>query len=500
MQLGTLQETLAFNPISAEEKLNRGILGTLYGPIASVVQPTRNGRKYSEKLWDKVFTNPLVLEMIKNGGCPGELDHPADRLETSSDRIAIMMPDVPKKDKDGHLIAKFDIIDTPCGKIAYALARYGFKFGISSRGDGEIETDYDGNESVDPDSYDFKAFDLVLLPACADARLQLQESKRCGKTLNETLNLLLSKSTEEDKQLMLETLSKLDIDFKEDNVDIESVSSEEKVEEAVDDGLTAILDELQEQIKSNKTLTEDLKTVQEQLSVCNAKEADYEEELTALRNEVTGLNERLAEAKEQSDVVCTLTEELDSTKKLVARLRSKVASLSQQLVESKKENSKQLTESLSTKDSEVKKLEESFEAYKVDADKQKSELLEKLETLKKDSQIKTNEFNTKAKKFVGIIEHYKNEAKESKSRYVELKAMTLGIKPEVVKARLNEDYTFEDVDAACEGIQCYNVTASKLPFSNTTRVKVTESIEPIKGKNRYDDEVDDSLLRIAGLL
>ena len=31
------------------------------------------------------------------------------------------------------------------------------------------------------------------------------------------------------------------------------------------------------------------------------------------------------------------------------------------------------------------------------------------------------------------------------------------------------------------------------------KVKVTESKEPIKPKTRFDDEVDDSLLRLAGL-
>jgi hypothetical protein len=30
-------------------------------------------------------------------------------------------------------------------------------------------------------------------------------------------------------------------------------------------------------------------------------------------------------------------------------------------------------------------------------------------------------------------------------------------------------------------------------------MKFTESVEPIKPKGRFDDEVDDSLLRLAGL-
>ena len=103
---------LKFKELSPEEKQSRGILGRLYGPIASIVKATRNGRRYTESLWEKVFENPLTKEMFAQGGVPGELDHPVDREETCSEKIAIMMPEPPTKDKDGHLVGYFDIIDT----------------------------------------------------------------------------------------------------------------------------------------------------------------------------------------------------------------------------------------------------------------------------------------------------------------------------------------------------------------------------------------------------
>lgn len=43
-------ESLKFKRISPEEKEQRGILGRLWGPVASCVVPTRNGRRYSEQL------------------------------------------------------------------------------------------------------------------------------------------------------------------------------------------------------------------------------------------------------------------------------------------------------------------------------------------------------------------------------------------------------------------------------------------------------------------
>ena len=90
-------DKLVFADLSEEEKKKRGILGRLYGPCADVIQPTRNGRKYSDKLWEKVFQQPLVEEMFNVGGIPGEIDHPSDRSETDSTRIAIMLHEKPKR-------------------------------------------------------------------------------------------------------------------------------------------------------------------------------------------------------------------------------------------------------------------------------------------------------------------------------------------------------------------------------------------------------------------
>ena len=66
------------------------------------------------------------------------------------------MPEKPKKDKDGKLVAYLDILDTPNGRIVATLAKYGYKLGISSRGTGEVYDDYDG-QHVDEDTYKLEA-------------------------------------------------------------------------------------------------------------------------------------------------------------------------------------------------------------------------------------------------------------------------------------------------------------------------------------------------------
>lgn len=207
-------EDLQFQELSPEEKQARGILARLSGPIASFTKGTRNGRKYSDKLWEKAFDAPLVKEMFKNGGLPGELQHPEDRSETDPTKIAIMMPEPPKKDSNGHLVASVDILDTPCGQIAYQLGKYGFKFGISSRGEGDLIQDFSGEESVDPDTYTLNAFDLVLIPACEDARLQFNESLNTKKSnkLKTILSEALENASDVDRKIMEEALDELNID------------------------------------------------------------------------------------------------------------------------------------------------------------------------------------------------------------------------------------------------------------------------------------------------
>ena len=234
-----IKESLGFNDLTPEEKEKRGILGRLYGPIADVINPTRNGRAYSNELWKKVFEGDIVKELLAKGGIPGELGHPSEREEVEPEKIAIMMPEAPKEDDQGHLIGYFDILDTPCGKIAYQLAKYGFQLGISSRGTGDLITDDDGNEAVDPDTYDFTCFDLVIVPAVESARLTMQEG--LSKEKNEfkvALTESLNSASESDRKIMEEALNELNITVG-DNVNIDSTpnsKTSKKLNEANNDG------------------------------------------------------------------------------------------------------------------------------------------------------------------------------------------------------------------------------------------------------------------------
>lgn len=212
---------LTYEKLSQEEMQSRGILGRLVGVCADFMSPTRNGRKYPEKLWENIFNSDIMKERISNGVCFGELGHPADREETDMEKICICMPEEPKKGPDGKLRAVFDILDTPNGRILKSLCDYGSTLGISSRGSGDLETDFDGQESVNPDTYNCEGFDIVLLPGVKDARLQyVTESldrKQHNKTLRQKLQESINNETEEHKKIMLESLDNLGMSLKYDD-------------------------------------------------------------------------------------------------------------------------------------------------------------------------------------------------------------------------------------------------------------------------------------------
>lgn len=222
-------DALRFKTLSPEEKKKKGILGRLFGPVASCVHATRNGRKYPEALWEKLFNSDLIKERFENGGIFGQLCHP-DYEEVDMEKVACLMPEPPVRDKNGTLVTYVDIIDTPCGRIAYQLAKYGYKFGISSRGTGDLITGADGEEEVDPDTYQLNAFDLVEIPAVKEARLQFTESldldkTRYKKTLRQSLMESLDKATPEDREIMEDALKDFGIELELN-----------KVEESVNDG------------------------------------------------------------------------------------------------------------------------------------------------------------------------------------------------------------------------------------------------------------------------
>ena len=242
------REDLILNDKVKFDNKGGAILGVLEGPVADFIHPTRNGRLYGEQLWENVQHNEIVKEQIANGGILGELDHPKDRDDICTEKVAIRMAELPVKKEDGKYYGKFDILDTPCGRIVYTLAKAGFKLGVSSRGNGDYD-EYTGE--VDPDSYDFVCFDVVTLPAVKEARMNLvteslDENSRLKK-FKKLLNEQLSKESEENKKLMEDIVKNV---FK----------TKKEWEEILDNQVKENLDNPQEQAEFKKNNPDFVKT------------------------------------------------------------------------------------------------------------------------------------------------------------------------------------------------------------------------------------------------
>ena len=486
-------ETLKLDDSVKQNNKGQTILGRLSGPCADFINPTRNGRKYDEPLWEKVFSDPIVNEYFEAGGIPGELDHPTDRLETCSEKIAIMMPEKPKKDKDGHLIATFDILDTPNGRIAYTLAKYGYKLGISSRGGGDTYKGADGEEHVDEDTYDFHGFDLVLLPAVKAARLQLQESLQNGKTFKQAINESLEKATPDEKKVMTETLNNLNIEYT-------SEKSIDKSNVAVDNVEASVMNQLQETLLAKQQLEAKYTELQEKLSVCYAKEAKYEEDLEKYKSAVQNLSQQAINVKALKTKVASLEEELKTKDSTISGVQNRVTTTLNR--------TKSLTETLNNKNVELNKanrtierLTENLKTIKEDYNSKIDKLNEDLAEQKKNLSIKTSEYSNKLSNANKLVEQYRKTAKTAVNKYIESQAIRLGIKSEDIIQKLPKNYSFADIDSICESLSDYKLNISNLPFNlESSKIVINESKSIVnKTKDPLADEVDDSLLKLAKL-
>ena len=618
----TTNEGIQYKKLTPEEMKAKGILGRLIGPCADFINPTRNGRGYSEQLWENVFNNPIMQEKIKNGVCFGELGHPVDRTEIDMEKIAICLREQPVKNEKGQLCAVFDILDTPNGRILKTLCDYGSTVGVSSRGQGDLITDANGNECVDPDTYECECWDVVLIPAVETARMKyVTEGLDTNKLkMKKALCESLDKATEEEKKIMKETLENLNINLveekeeevKEEKVEDEKVeeapveenstddkieqveetseiennsNSEEtenkdeeaasnavseidiftnflvnnfnsdqvkdvckildidlglddeieesepedtkeetkqednkeeipedtneeetneestEVEEAIDNGTEVLVKSLQEALTEKSNLESNYKQLQEKLAVSDTKVGELTEECDKYKQAVVRLSEMAKSNKDLKANVSKLEESLNEKNEMIKSQQERIA----RLVKSRKDQvneSNNLTESVNSKVSEINSLNESLNNVKIESENKINALKEELAQKEVNSQKKINELNESLTKAQSIKESYKKLANNAVNKYIDIKATMLGLTSIDIKRKLGESYTLADVDAVCEDLKSYQLNVSKLPFSIDRKVgiRVNESNikKQINSNAKFnDDDVDDSLLRLA---
>ena len=502
-------EELQFDNTVTKDSKGSVILGKLTGPCADFISPTRNGRKYSEELWEKVFNDPIVKEYFECGGIFGELGHPADREETDMEKIALCMPKPPVKDKDGHLIATFDILDTPNGRILKTLCQYGYKMGISSRGSGDVITDYNGEEAVNPQTYQFNAFDAVLLPAVKEARLSFTENLKRNLTFKQALSESLDNATDAERKIMQETINNLNLDIKDnevnDNKDIndESLNIDEVTEERAVDNNEAVLEELQSTLLQKSELESKVISLQEKLSVCYAKESVLEEQIQKQKSSISKLVNVSTQNTALQKEISSLKEELEDRDRLIEQQKKQVVRLQEKVTDSTKAKTS-LSENLNAKRSELDSLKEQVNKERLENTNEIKSLEKAVETLKEELTKKSSTYSKKLEQSNALVEKYKNIASRAVDKYIDSQAIKIGVSSNEVKNKLPESYSFKDIDEAVESLQQYKLNMSKLPFNSSLTENIKVSMSPSKNEsilpaNSSSDDIDIQLLRLAGL-
>lgn len=139
------------------------VLGQFEGMCADADITNENGLDITREVWENVFSSDIYKQAIELGWYIGYLGHPDDPNEMSFQDACIVMKEG-HIDNDGKVYGKFDLVDTPVGRVVKSFIDAGVTFGISVRGAGDII-----DNSVDPDTFVFRGFDLVTFPAYKEA-------------------------------------------------------------------------------------------------------------------------------------------------------------------------------------------------------------------------------------------------------------------------------------------------------------------------------------------
>lgn len=500
------EQLSAFNLNFINESVDNGVgkkyLGRLKGECAECDAPTRNGRVYSRKLWEKVIGSDTFKEYIDNKCLYGELNHPQDRLETDIKEVAIALSEIQMTDA-GPINATFDILDTPNGRLLKSLCEYGSKLGVSSRGGGDV-VNRNGMQYVDEDTYDFVAFDVVVLPAVKKARPSVVESveyKEKVKPLTESIETEINNmSTKAELNSVKRILENLDLPNKDSL--LESVGTK-LARLAGETDSAALLEDLNQAIDKSCTLEKEKAELLEKLSAGTAREMTLREDSKKTKSAMRSVTERLdrtearlkiaeSENKKLTENVQALTQQKEDAEKKVLLLREKMI---------KNNTSKKLTEDLSKcnealllSEDKTKMLSEALTSEKAKADKLvKANAV--LESCKKDLEMKSSLDNKKLTEATERNTYLEKANKAVIERYISMVCRYKGLNESSIRQQLSKANSIEAVDKLLEQASDYKVRVGSLPIELGSKVSVrtnvvTESARSMKSSNPDDDNLE----------
>ena len=407
-----IERSKAVSPLKYTESIvtdgNSKRLGHLAGIGADLREATRNGRKYPIDLWQKVMESDDFKEGMETKTLFAETDHPSEesgRIDTSIKEVAAVLTNMEIREDEGIVFVEFDILDTPQGRIVESLVKYGCVLGVSSRGLGE-EIVRDGETIIDPETYSFYGFDLVVQPAVKSARPVATESlKKRAKNVVESFKREIenAKSNEE-----VESIRKLAENTNLPNMELINKAIEDKLSTSNDEDniyIEKLEAEVSKMLAENAKLKLMLKKVSESAVVNNIKAKDTTSKLESTASEMQNVKAQLVEKNTQIE---SLRRDKIKKEYLIAETDQKVQNESRKVINAKS-NNELLEKKLSKVQEENKTLKRELNKLKKSSVSNKNFFNENLNK----AQLDNDRLNEKLDKQLSVNENLRNKLAEA---------------------------------------------------------------------------------------
>lgn len=476
-------------------------LGKINGLCADYSQKTLNGRGY-DKIYERILAGKdfRFNAMMERGGIPCELGHPTDcdqegnpRTETDPTKVAVILTQV-KKAGPKQLVANGVIADTPNGRIFKELSNY-YTFGLSSRGSYEIPDEgfnpfqSEGPDGWNQDTYVFKGFDLVLLPANSNSELSVTESlgtpnNKIIRVARESIDVnLLAKASqvsEDQVEEALDQLFKLDqkaekseeVPIREMEEKIETQTPEEETNLPVE-GEEVPAGEPQEETVETTLITNgeevekikaDLQTALDEIEALKGKREEDEVELGNRDAEITKLT------SERDDLQTELQERIEESEQLVEKFEA-LKDLSSKLLESYKAAKEQFDSKSNGEPSEE------TENLKAELEETKEKAKAAEESLGRERQVNAQ---------------IRTELRAAKESLISAYSTSFGISKEALESSLGKSYSVKKIRPAAEALANQASRYSAIPVLSVAK-KRSVATESFVGGDEVEKELYDQI-------
>ena len=448
------------------EYTSSSILGTYEGECADSNITNLNGLDITREVWEHVFESEEYKTAIEYGWLIGFLGHPAE-ADCQDFRKACIVMREGRIAENGKVYGKFDLIDTPVGRIVKAFQDAGVIFGISVRGAGDII-----QNSVDPETFVFRGFDLVAFPAFPEsiptftaiaASTDTEQRRKYQAVCAAVNNNIESLDTVESVNIVQSCFAKQSDEYKTLEARKAAILGEDSAEDVVDEADPRIqsmvmlyLDakkeledlrkenyDLKEQVRSEKVeSSRKINSIQRiftsQINDLNFNLETVESSLQVKTQEVENLKSELNNsvdtvAKENKDLKYQLKAVTASCNRYKASnqsLRNDVKELSEKLNKANEDNLK-YNEKVEAAQSTIEDMKSIVSNSKIELD----------ETVRKLNQEKQNTSNRDGKiaTMTKRLQSVEASLKEYQDAYSQLYAHALGIRSPQVNVTTSTD-------------------------------------------------------------